>query len=567
MSQKPRTPRINPNFADLANTAPPLIKTRMEDQIERKMASMKTEFSENELTQILRETYKEDFTEFVRDFWGYLHPGQGNTLKWNWHIDAICEHLMAQSRGQIQRLIINIPPGAGKSILVGVLWPCWEWTFNPSCQTIATSMSERLATRDNQRAKWVIESELYQSLFPLELRNDSSSAGKFTNEHFGYRQAVPFTSITGSRGDRVIIDDPISGSDIQSEQLRVNMLNTYWSSVTTRINNPKTSTFTLVQQRLHMNDLVGDILEKDGRWDTLILPMEFTKDYHLCKNPIGFKDPRTEVGELMFPEHWDKEDIKFFRAEGEYKYAAQFQQNPVPTEDGFFREKNFRRWTRDPKRVDRDTYLLPEHLHYFITSDHALGLSDRSDFNVVRVWGLDENKNIWLVDSLRDKITLQEAMGIKSENGKLSIADRGALHFVKKYRPLCWYPESDNNFKSMMGMITDTMRASGVFCRIELVPTMGKDKQVRAAAFQGMSQLGMVYLPESDVGDIALDEYKSFPVGKHDDQVDADSILPLMISKSHAAVIAPGEDKRKNRDGYDMIDDESGEPKNWRMFF
>jgi len=560
--------RINPTFKGLTSAQPPKIPIRMESQLERALSTESTQFTNAEIREIMRVTYQEDFREFIKDFWGEAGHGPGAKPMWNWHIDAMAEHLMAQSRGQLQRLIINVPPGAGKSILVGVLWPCWEWTWNPQCQILATSANSDLSNRDNQKARWVLESEKYQELFPLELKADSNSVGKFTNQHFGFRQAVPFTSLTGNRGDRVIIDDAISAANARSDDMRKGVNQKFWEGATSRVNNPMTSTFTIVQQRLHMDDLVGSILEKQEEdWYTLILPMEYTKTTHYCKNPIGFKDPRTEEGELLFPARWDAADIQRRRKESSYVYASQYQQNPVPDEDGFFSPDAFLRYTRDKSRVNDRVKLLPNDLHYYITSDHAMGLSGKGDFNVVRVWGLDEHKNIYLIDSLREKCTFNVAMGITMEGGKLSAGNTGVMGFIKKYRPLCWYPDEDNIFKTNQGMIVETMRASNIWCRIEIAKTMGNGKLERATAYQGMSQLGMVFLPEGPVGNAAIDEYAQFPNGKHDDQVDADSILPRMILSSHAAIQAPLEDTKKKTGDYSFWDSENGDDTNWSMFF
>src|SRR3546814_15522488 len=68
----------------------------------------------------------QSFAEFVKEAWRIIEPG--TPLKWNWHLDAMCAHLEAISRGQLRpRLLINVPPGSSKSTIVTVLWPAYEW--------------------------------------------------------------------------------------------------------------------------------------------------------------------------------------------------------------------------------------------------------------------------------------------------------------------------------------------------------------------------------------------------------------------------------------------------------
>ncbi len=516
--------------------------------------TLPTNLSHADVLALKQKVYSESLLEFVKAYWPFHHPN--SPLKMNWHIEAICDHLEAQSRGQIQRLIINVPPGAGKSLLTGVYWPCWEWTHSPHVQILATAASEDLILRDNQRARWLLESPDYQDLFPLELKQDSNSNAKFTNESFGYRSAVPFTSMTGHRGDRVIIDDAISASNATSDTLREKVNQTYFGSITTRLNQPKSSTVTIIQQRLHEQDLVGAILEKDSRFETLILPMEYVPRFYTSS--IGFTDPRKKEGELLFPEHWGKEEISAYRDEGEYKYAAQFQQNPVPSKGGFFERSWFNRYAK---------HELPKNLHHYMTSDHSTGMSKKNDYQVIRVWGVDSFKNLWLVDSFRDVVPIADALGIQaSPSGQLGASGKGALAFIERYKPLCWFAEADNTFKGIYGTLRDTMLATQRHCRIEMISTKSGSKHEKAAAYQAMASMGKVYLPQGVVGDVALDEYQRFGVSGKDDQVDADSILPRMIHSAHAGYIEPPAPKKRPDDYWTEDEGQGGKPENYHFF-
>jgi hypothetical protein len=143
---------------------------------------------------------------FVREAWPTLEPNAGYAH--NWHIDAICQHLEAVTAGKITRLLINVPPGSMKSLLVSVLWPCWEWSRGlRSLRYVCTSFNDLPVTRDSRKARDLILSPWYQSLWP-EVVLTRAGETSFANSSTGTREGVPFGSLTSQRGDRLIIDDP-----------------------------------------------------------------------------------------------------------------------------------------------------------------------------------------------------------------------------------------------------------------------------------------------------------------------------------------------------------------------
>jgi hypothetical protein len=147
---------------------------------------------------------QESFAEFAKMAWHVLEPG--TELKWGWSLDAICEHLTAVTDGDITRLLMNVPPGCMKSLLTGVLWPAWEWGPRnlPTMRYLGTAHKQDLAVRDNLKARRLIQSEWYQTRWPVQLTGDQNAKTKFENTYTGFREAMAFTSLTGSRGDRLI---------------------------------------------------------------------------------------------------------------------------------------------------------------------------------------------------------------------------------------------------------------------------------------------------------------------------------------------------------------------------
>ena len=257
-----------------------------------------------------------------------------------WHIDALAEHLEAVTAGELTRLYIAVPPGTMKSLMVGTFFPAWEWGPKElaSYRYLGTSHSATLATRDNLRTKRLIQSEWYQSLWggTVALTRDQNEKTKFENTATGFRHAMAFTSLTGSRGDRVLMDDVMSVDDAGSDAKRLSINTTFLEAVPTRLNNPTTSAIINIQQRLHPEDTIGICIAKELGYEGLVLPMEFEVD-NRCTTSIGFRDPRENENELLFPERFPRETVdRDKKSLGSFATASQFQQRPVPREGGMF---------------------------------------------------------------------------------------------------------------------------------------------------------------------------------------------------------------------------------------
>ena len=282
----------------------------------------------------------QSFAGFVRSAWHVLEPS--SELKWGWSLDAICQHLEAVTKGDIKRLLINVPPGCMKSLLAGVLWPAWEWgpQGRPGLRYLGTAHKQDLGVRDNLKCRRLIQSEWYQARWPMKLTGDQNAKTKFENDHTGFREAMAFTSMTGSRGDRIILDDPLSVDHANSDaDLRAAEL-TFTEALPTRVNNDD-SAIVVIMQRLHEKDTAGIILKRDLGYVHLCLPMRFEAE-RKCVTSIGFEDPRTYDGELLFPERFPEATVSGLeKTMGSYAAAGQLQQRPAPREGGMFKRAWF----------------------------------------------------------------------------------------------------------------------------------------------------------------------------------------------------------------------------------
>jgi len=178
--------------------------------------------------------------QFVIQAWPILEPG--STFVDGIHIEAICMHLEALTHGRIQNLIINVPPGHAKSLLTAVFWPAWVWIDHPDVRWLFSSHREALATRDSTRCRRLIESNWYQERWGgrYRLLEDQNQKDRFENDRTGYRVVVPMSGGTGERGDIVVVDDPHSVEQAESDAARTSA-NEWWNgTMSTRLNDLST---------------------------------------------------------------------------------------------------------------------------------------------------------------------------------------------------------------------------------------------------------------------------------------------------------------------------------------
>lgn len=294
---------------------------------------------------------------FVKLAWQVMEPEA--KLLWGWCVQAICEHLEAVTFGQIKRLLINVPPGCAKSLLTCVFWTAWEWgpMARPDLRVIGSSYSDNYAIRDTRKTRDLVSSEWYQARWGDQVSLKLTGDKLFSNDRRGERQGIPFGSLTGGRGDRVIIDDPHSTKKAESEADRKTAIRIFRESLPTRLNNPEKSAIVVIMQRLHEDDVSGEILKNDLGYEHLMLPMEYEEKHpHKSVTCLGFEDPRTEEGELLFPERFPAEVVeRDKKALGSFAVAGQFQQRPDPRGGGIVKRlcfnKRFVSKGEDPLRV------------------------------------------------------------------------------------------------------------------------------------------------------------------------------------------------------------------------
>ena len=418
----------------------------------------------------------------------------------------------------IQDLLINIPPGLMKSLLCCVFWPAWEWVDHPHIRSLFSSYAADLATRDSVRCRDLIQSEWYQSWFQptWTLKEDQNVKTWFTNTAGGLRMTLSVGSkVTGFRGDKVVVDDSLNATDAHSEAKR-KTANEWWDkAMSTRINDPRRAVKLSIQQRLHEDDLTGHCL-RSGGYEHLCLPTEFDPD-NACRTSIGFEDPRSEKGQLLFPTMFTPEVVaKAKRVLGSAGFASQHNQRPAPAGGLTFKRQWWRYWQRKGDNLppvlirneDGDFLIHPVDLpEQFDEIAHSWDMTFKdtagSDDVAGGCWGR-LGANAFLLDSVIRQMSFTQSVTAVEE-----MAARwpgvGAI-----------YIEDKANGPAVISTLEN--KIPGI---IAINPDGGKI--ARANAVSPYLEAGNVFLPHPHlrvwVND-RLDQYTAFPNGSRDDAVD-----------------------------------------------
>lgn len=480
--------------------------------------------------QVRASILADSLRDFMRAAWPLVEQREFQS---NWHIDAIAEHLEAVSRRDIKRLIINIPPRTMKSLSVGVFWPTWEWLTRPFTQFMFASYAQRLTTRDSLKCRRLIESiggrreggtilerHGYQGLLRLlaqdwQLTEDQREKLKFENTDFGYRLATSIGGTgTGEGGDILVVDDPHKADEAESEVERENVLDWFDGTLSTRLNDPSTGAVVLVMQRLHEKDATGHMLTQGG-WEHLCLPMEYEPD-HPYRWP---DDPRTEPGELLWPQRYPRPEVDQLKTQlGGYRSAGQLQQRPAPAEGFMFKRQDFRYWSTADGRIGDRYFVLHDdsetvrrfdtgYCPVFQTADIAASDKTTADFTVVATWALTPESDLILLDVDRQHF---ETMQVKQFLARCNVKWNGCPQYVESFGA---------GRVPLRQMRDDGYAARG----LKREEGTSMDKIARAMTAIARYEAHKIFHPIHPEFDLAAyeTELTTFPNGAHDDQVDA----------------------------------------------
>lgn len=194
--------------------------------------------------------------------WPILEPGREYLP--NWHIDCIAEHLAAVSKGEIRRLVVNVPPRYGKTSLISLAWPCWTWTWKPNARWIFVSYSSPLSIEMNVKRRSIVTNDKHMELFPhLVLSEDRNLKEDFANTATGHMIATSVGgTVIGRGGDVIVLDDPLNAEQAHSKAERETANRFIDQTLSTRLDDKRNGAIVLVMQRLHIEDPTAHLMEQ-----------------------------------------------------------------------------------------------------------------------------------------------------------------------------------------------------------------------------------------------------------------------------------------------------------------
>ena len=436
---------------------------------------------------------RNDLTAFTQRCFQTVVPGQ--TFLPSRHIEAITYALDRVRLGETRRLIVTLPPRNLKSICGSVAFPAFVLGHDPSMRIVCASYAQDLTAKHARDCRIVIESDWYKQIFPrtrIDPRKNTES--EFETTERGYRLGTSVGgTLTGRGGNLILIDDPMKPSEAMSATKRASVKEWYDSTLSSRLDSKTDGVIAIIMQRLHVDDLVGHVLDKGTEWEVLDLPAIAEVPQEIRIGPDIFY--RREVGEVLHPDHEPMSVLEEQKATmGSAAFSAQYQQMPVPPEGAMIKRHWFRTYAKPPTKQNGDRIVQ--------SWDTASKADKTSDFSVCTTW-LVRTNDYYLLDVTRVRLEYPE-LRRKILSQARAFGTREVLI---------------EDASSGSSLIPDLKREGSI--RPIAIKPVG-DKIVRLEGQSALIEAGHVLLPESAPwkGDF-VEEVVAFPGGRFDDQVDS----------------------------------------------
>lgn len=557
------------------------------------MATLNLDGQEIDIEKQLRELDRADCEDslytFLKHAWRYI---DSSPFTDGWPVEAVAEHLQAVADGELRRLIINIPPRCAKSSLTSVAFPAWVWaqpwntpTSGPGVQFLHASYAQQLSLRDSVKCRRLIESPWYQSLWGdrFRLTGDQNTKTRFDNDKNGSRLSTSVGSaLTGEGGSIIVVDDPNAAQEAFSEATIASTIEWWDSALSTRLNDPKTGAFVVIQQRLSEEDLTGHIMSKDeGEWTHLCLPMRYEWRRHSITN-IGWEDPRgvseegvslvttdeegnripispeAEVeledreGSLLWPERFGEQEVTILEKQlGPWAAAGQLQQRPEPKGGGIIKREWWQPWDR-PNYPNMDLVIA--------TLDTAYTTKTENDPSAMTVWGVfstDTSVQAPNHAAMRDGTLVQYARQYTEIAPRVMLMyawqGRYELHdLVTKVAQTCREMQVDTLLienKAAGHSVAQEIRRMYGYERfgVTMFDPKSQDKLARLYSVQHLFAEGLVYAPGYQWAEMVITQVGTFPKGKHDDLVDTVS-MAMRHLRDTGVILRPEEWRAETED-------------------
>jgi len=425
------------------------------------------------------------FLYFVTQMWPVFISGK--------HHAIMADAFERVARGELKRLIINMPPRHTKSEFASYLLPAWFLGKFPEKKIIQTAHTAELAVGFGRKVRNLVSSPAFQEVFDTTLSTDSKAAGRWNTGAGGDYFAIGVGgAVTGKGADLLIIDDPHSEQEAKQGNPAVYDSVYEWYTSGPRQRLQPGGAIIIVMTRWSKKDLTGQILKnslKDG-----------VNDWEVINFPAILPS-----GTPLWPGFWSLNELEALKAELPVaKWEAQYQQRPTSEEGAIIKRENWRIWEHD----------TPPPCEYIIQSwDTAFEKSNRSDYSACTTWGVfyqpDDNgeskPNVIILDSFKRRMEFPELK-------------KKAYEMWKEWEPDTLIVEK----KAAGSPLIYELRKIGIPLE-EYTPSKGSDKIARVNAISDMFASGIVWCPETRWADELIEELASFPNGDHDDLVDSTS--------------------------------------------
>jgi len=509
--------------------------------------------------EMLDATCRKNFGAFAQKAFAVVEPGV--KFEWNWHLECISAHLQALYEGKLpdgkKRLCINVPPRSLKSFLSSIAFPAWCIGKEANNKFICTSFNATLAKEMSQKSRHIFESDWYKRVFPnVVIDNKQNEKHNFWTTKRGMYYSSAIMSVTGRGADFVVLDDPINPKEAVSDTIRNDINATISSTIPTRFNDLRNAKWLMIMQRLHADDPTGHFTG-DGRWFNLVLP-GVNQTGKTISYSLNGETWEMKPGELLFPKRLTAKVLLELRDDlGEYNYAGQILQEPVPIGGGEF--------DADWIQTYPQGGIRPSSMNVCILVDPAGGeeLNKKkrklSDWTALMVVGQAPDNNYYLLDIIRDR---------------MNPTDRINMLFVlhRKWNQLCGKPPKVGYEK--YGMMTDTHYIkqkmgdeSYNFPLVELGGRMGKEERIRRLIPDMQNgrwyfPAGMIYVDVEGrkfdlIQEIYDSEMATFPRARHDDMIDALSRIydmEMLFPKPRLGTVAKARKKAYDSQSYGWED-------------
>jgi predicted phage terminase large subunit-like protein len=478
------------------------------------------------LMKVRAESARRSYKTFIEQAWPIVEPGR--PLIWGWAMEAIVEHLEALARRDITRLVICVPPGFAKSRLTRVFYPAWQWISDPYHTFLSASYSLDLTVRDTLALRRLVESEWYRETFGMKIAEDDGGKVGFSLDTHGSVKAVTVGGrTTGFRADSFLIDDPLNVTDAGSAAKRAEALEWFKEAAQNRVNDATQSAIVVIAQRIHEEDVPA--LAMRMGYDALVIPMRWDESFRRTTR-IGWTDPRTQEGELAFPERFPKSWVDMMENDetgvGSYAFSAQYQQTPAPRKGALFAVEMLHEYE-----------TLPEDSYISVRAWDLAGSAGKGAFTVGVRMKYGRNSRRFFVDDIqRGQFAPGEVRALILQTAESDGVD-------------CKIILPKDPGQAGVAQIEDmTAMLAGFNVKAE---AQSGSKETRAEPFAGHVEHGHVSVRKAVWTKTFVEEARFFPRGRYVDQVDAASsafnaLAPLARAKKRVLDLVVGGERQEN---------------------